>query len=223
MAEFNPERGDVEIELGADRFVMRPTPGATAELEAGTGKGTLGLINDLAARTITLRELAVIVTAGLKASGERGANVPKVEELIWKTGLVPVLLTVQTYLLRSVNGGREVLPFVAAAAEANAWNASRSENGSGSQSSTSGGTQTPTGEAAGGTFTPPFGGSESSESSRLVDDPRATGGVPIPRRSHKLEAVEDDEPDDWSAQGREVGVRVGTTTFEEFRRAVIGE
>lgn len=218
MAVANPERGDVEIELGEHKFIMRPTPGATAEIEAGAAKGTLALINAVADRTITLRELAVVVCAGIRASGDGGANVRKCEELIWRAGFVPALVAVQSYLLRSVNGGREALPFVGEQA-GSAWNESPSESGSPSQSSTSGGSRTSTGGPPGTTSTPQWDDSSSS-SVALAADPRETGGVPIPRRGHKTEQPPDE---DWTEEVRKVGVPSGSVDFEQFRREVVGE
>lgn len=178
----NPERGEVEVELAGHRMVLRPTPGATAEIEHQAGRGTLALINAALDRTITLRELAIVVCAGVRASGEKRATVAKCEELVWQTGVVTAIEAVQTFLIRSVNGGRDFRPLPAADEAAQDWMPSRSGNGSASLSSTSDGSPPSSG--------PPAGTSSTAQSTDTWSEPSSKTPLPgapdIPERAHKL-------------------------------------
>lgn len=177
----NEAQGDVKIKLGSHNLVMRPTPRATAEIESQTGRGTMALINALVERELTVKEMGIIVAAGIRAHGspdDRRANAAKCEQLIWETGMMHVVGPVQTFMLRSVNGGRDELPFDSPeAGEASLWTTGPSENGAPSPSLTSDGAPENSGTEPGTTSTPP--------SVTLVNDPNETGGVPIPARAHK--------------------------------------
>jgi len=179
-AAANPARGDVEVELAGHHLVLRPTPGATAEIEHQAGRGTLALINAALDRTITLRELAIVVCAGVRATGEKRATIDKCQEMVWQTGVVRAVEAVQTFLIRSVNGGRDFRPLPDEAVEE--WMPSRSGNGSASRSSTSDGSRTSSGDPAGLSSTLLSTGSLSEPSSK----PPLPGAPDIPERAHKL-------------------------------------
>jgi hypothetical protein len=179
----NPARGDVEVELDGHRLVLRPTPGATAEIEHQAGRGTLALINAALDRTITLHELAIVVCAGVRATGEKRATVATCQEMVWRTGIIPSVEAVQTFLIRSVNGGRDFRP-LPIGPEPESWMPSRSGNGSASPSSTSDGPPPTSGDPAGTSSTP----QSIDSSSEPANNPPLPGAPDIPARAHKLVA-----------------------------------
>lgn len=108
----NPHRGEIAVMLDA-RYVLRPTFEAVAAIES-----SLGSVMDLARRvarepyTMTRRELAVIVTEGMRAWGQANndtntklARVEKVERLIFAAGMPSVLEPVGLFLMAAITGG----------------------------------------------------------------------------------------------------------------------
>ena len=98
--------GDIEIELGGRRFVMRPSYKAVCEIEEATGVG----VPALAARVMNgqekLTEIAAIVTAGLRAAGEP-ASFGKVGEMIFAAGLEKALGPAVEFLTRAIGGSAD--------------------------------------------------------------------------------------------------------------------
>jgi hypothetical protein len=103
----NPQRGEVEIELGGRRFVMRPTFQAIAEMEKQTGRGVIELLQSLSDGGLKVSELAAIITAGLKAAGEP-ARYDKVGALLLEGGLEGIVPPVGEFLIGALTGGREL-------------------------------------------------------------------------------------------------------------------
>ena len=102
----NPQRGEVEIELGGRRFVMRPSFQAIAEMEKQTGRGLIELLQSLSDGGLKVSELAAIITAGLKAAGEP-ARYDKVGALLLEGGLEGIVPPVGEFLVGALTGGRQ--------------------------------------------------------------------------------------------------------------------
>lgn len=120
----NPERGEVEVVLLRDgkekRFVLRPTFGAVAEIEAGTGKGILMLASELMAdpmRGLSLSALMAIVRAGLRASGEK-FNEAALQAMVFETGIQSLAAPCAAFLASAIRGGKPALDDEAGEAEA---------------------------------------------------------------------------------------------------------
>ena len=101
---MNKHRGEVEITLDGKAYVMRPTFEAMAEIEAKIGHGILWLATRASEGDIGITEVAVIIAAGLKAAGEP-ATADTVGPIVFRTGLVKVLVPVGEYLTSALMGG----------------------------------------------------------------------------------------------------------------------
>ncbi|MFN0114572.1 MAG: gene transfer agent family protein [Paracoccaceae bacterium] len=69
----NPFAGEVEVVLNGERRVAKLTLGALAELEAALGTGTLvGLVERFEAQAFSVRDVLMVLVAGLRGGGWRG-------------------------------------------------------------------------------------------------------------------------------------------------------
>jgi len=102
----NEQRGEVAITLAGKSFVLRPTYGALAEIESTLGCGIVALVRRLERGDFGVVDLAVIVTAGLKAAGEP-ATQDKVGEMIRQAGFAPVVKATAAFLENALTGGQE--------------------------------------------------------------------------------------------------------------------
>ena len=75
----NPHRGEVEIELGGETYILRPTFHALVEIEERLGEGIVALTSRLSRGDIRLKDVATILHAGMRAV--RGTKVMPYEEL----------------------------------------------------------------------------------------------------------------------------------------------
>lgn len=103
----NPLRGEVAITLDGQAFVMRPTFAAIMEIETELG-GVVPLARRAAAGDFGLRDLAVVIRAGLNgaadADDERRVDLDHVGEMIIATGVANVTGPVRDLLTRILGG-----------------------------------------------------------------------------------------------------------------------
>ncbi len=104
----DPKRGDIEIELvtEADQrrgFVLRPSFEAIVEIEEQTGRSIFALARRIARAELGHQEVACVVGAGLKATGET-VSYDTVGEMILRTGLADVLPPVGEFLAKVLGG-----------------------------------------------------------------------------------------------------------------------
>ncbi len=104
----DPKRGDIEIELvtEADQrrgFVLRPSFEAIGEIEEQTGRSVFALARRIAKAELGHHEVACVVGAGLKATGET-VSYDTVGEMILRTGLADVLPPVGEFLAKVLGG-----------------------------------------------------------------------------------------------------------------------
>ena len=102
------KRGDIEIELvtEADQrrgFVLRPSFEAIVEIEEQTGRSIFALARRIARAELGHQEVACVVGAGLKATGET-VSYDTVGEMILRTGLADVLPPVGEFLAKVLGG-----------------------------------------------------------------------------------------------------------------------
>ena len=106
----NAVSGDVTIKDRFNRtFVLRPTFEACLEIE-----DQIGGIETLRMRAaspihlpgLTTREVAVIFTAGVRASGEQQATVEKAVRAVWAIGRPSLMPGIRDYLYALHDGGR---------------------------------------------------------------------------------------------------------------------
>lgn len=100
----NPLKGEVEIELGRERHLMRPTFAAIMEIEGELG-GVVPLARRAAAGDFGLRELAVIICAGLNGYGARRFTREEVGEMILAAGIANAAAAVRDFLTNVLKGG----------------------------------------------------------------------------------------------------------------------
>lgn len=106
----NPHRGEVGVSLvveGKEKsFVLRPSHTAMAEMEEELGMGAIEVLDRFRFRKFGLREVSVVVAAGLRASGNP-AKTPRVAEMVYQTGVQRVATEAVRLLINMLNGGRE--------------------------------------------------------------------------------------------------------------------
>jgi hypothetical protein len=70
----NPHAGEVGLSIDGERFVMKLTLGALAELEGELGTGTLvELVERFESGRFSTRDVLMLIVAGLRGGGWRGA------------------------------------------------------------------------------------------------------------------------------------------------------
>jgi hypothetical protein len=71
----NPHAGEVGLVIDGERFVMKLTLGALAELEGELGAGTLvELVERFEAARFSTRDVLMLIVAGLRGGGWRGSS-----------------------------------------------------------------------------------------------------------------------------------------------------
>ncbi len=115
---LNPHRGEVAIELEGRRFVMLPTFEAVAAIEAEIGSVMAltkrGIANP---SSLTLHELGVVVTEGIRAWGRdhkdagcANSGLPKIQRMIFNAGTPMAVLPVILFLQQAITGGAQPKP-----------------------------------------------------------------------------------------------------------------
>jgi hypothetical protein len=116
MMEANPERGEVTILLDGRAYPMRPSYEAMLSIEGKSGSSLLSILSRHAQPDmgLTLTEMAIIVTEGIKAAGKdredkflMAVSQDKIGELIYRSGFVASLAPVEAFLLNAISGGME--------------------------------------------------------------------------------------------------------------------
>lgn len=70
----NPWAGEVALNLDGERYVLKLTLGALAELESELGTGTLvDLVERFEAGRFSTRDVLALIVAGLRGGGWRGS------------------------------------------------------------------------------------------------------------------------------------------------------
>ena len=98
----NPLRGEVEIMLAGKPRVMRPTFAAIMEIEAALG-GVVPLARRAAKGEFGLRDLAVVIHAGLKGAGGED-TLDEVGEAVLAAGVAHVTAPVRDFLTNVLSG-----------------------------------------------------------------------------------------------------------------------
>jgi len=108
----NELRGEVDLVLEGETFVLRPSYTAIVEFEKATGKGLIDLADQAIEGKLTLSECAAIVTSMVKAWGvatdnriAANVNQDRIGELIHEYGLMQVQLRLQIALMNAATGG----------------------------------------------------------------------------------------------------------------------
>ena len=113
-APANPHRGEISVTLAGQPFVLRPDFDAIMAIDEalnGIVALTRRAVQDPAALTIT--ELAVVITEGIKAQGRSTGSVnahtgtDAVKRMIVTAGIPTVLAGVTQFLAAAVTGGAE--------------------------------------------------------------------------------------------------------------------
>ena len=83
----NEERGEIAIRLAGREMAMRPTYEALAKIERDTGRKTVALAGALQMHDFGVQDIALIITHGLQAADEAGANLEAVGNWVMEVGL----------------------------------------------------------------------------------------------------------------------------------------
>ncbi|MEH3107152.1 MAG: GTA-gp10 family protein [Sphingomonas fennica] len=108
----NPIRGEVDITLDGQAFVLRPSFEACVAMEQQTGRSLLELAMAADGSALSLDHQAIIVTECVKAWGKatentaaRGVSKARIGELIHGVGVIAVLPRIALVLSAAVTGG----------------------------------------------------------------------------------------------------------------------
>lgn len=113
MSEIaNELRGEVDVELEGERFVLRPSYEAVVACERLTGKGLLALATAAADSEMSAGDAAIVTTELIKSWAKAEGNVQlqtinatRIGELIHEFGLMQVVLRLALALSRAATGG----------------------------------------------------------------------------------------------------------------------
>ena len=88
---MNKARGEVTLSLGGRDWVLRPTFQALCEIESELGEGLIALVRRLAQGSVGVRDVAVIVHAGIKAVEKKPPSYDTVGQMVIEAGIVGLL------------------------------------------------------------------------------------------------------------------------------------
>jgi hypothetical protein len=113
----NPHRGEIAVTLGGVKFVLRPDFEAVAAIDTQLGSVMLLTRRAIAQpASLSLAELAVVVTEGIKAHGRATggvnahAGLETVKRMIFDAGIPTVMEPVCRFLAAAVTGGAKEPP-----------------------------------------------------------------------------------------------------------------
>ncbi len=107
---MSDDANDVAIDLGpdriTDRFVLRPSFGAHKMIERRTGKGVLEIMKAMQDFHLSLDDATIIIDQGIRAAGQAPPPAEKLQEKIWKVGLINLAVPIMSYLNLLMSGGK---------------------------------------------------------------------------------------------------------------------
>jgi len=110
----NPHRGEVEVSLGGETFILRPTFEALAEIEKATGLGLVPFATKITTGSYGVLDVFTVLKAGIRAGGREP---PKdLGQRIVEEGLIRLSDGVLNFLTQALDGGSKGAPGKAEAA-----------------------------------------------------------------------------------------------------------
>lgn len=113
MGPANPDRGEVDIELGGKLYPMRPSWQAINAIEA-QGRTLAQVARDAQSEGLTVRFMAFCITECIRAAGVdrndpmlRGVTIDKINELVAERGALNVLPELGPLFRNMLEGGVE--------------------------------------------------------------------------------------------------------------------
>jgi hypothetical protein len=113
----NPHRGEIAVTLGGAEFVLRPDFEAVAAIDSQLGSVMMLTRRAIAQpASLSLAEMAVVVTEGIKAHGRATggvnahAGLDTVKRMIFDAGIPSVMEAVLQFLAAAVTGGAKDQP-----------------------------------------------------------------------------------------------------------------
>lgn len=103
-APANPHRGEVGVVIGNEAFTLAPTFEAMAEIEAVLGRGLLAVQSEIFRHQWKVSDLAVILGAGIKASGNPIKDA-RAQALVVEAGPMALLQPLSYFLTNALTGG----------------------------------------------------------------------------------------------------------------------
>jgi hypothetical protein len=105
----NEHRGEIELLLGDQTLVLRPSYTAIAEWENATSQGSVQLLYRMSTATYRLAEIVAVVGAAARAGGRKISD-QKVGELLVEHGVIEAVPAVARMVAGAMTGGREADP-----------------------------------------------------------------------------------------------------------------
>jgi len=114
MSVVNEDRGELAIELDGERFGLRPSYEALAEIESELGVGLMALTREALGGTLTMAQMGQVVAILIRAWGRSqnnvnagGAKTDKITRMIMDSpgGMSTAMTVIGTALTLAVTGG----------------------------------------------------------------------------------------------------------------------
>lgn len=102
----NRIRGEVEIVLAGQSYLMRPSFGGLAEIEDKSGLDLLALAIKLGNNKTAIKDLVAVIYGGMKGAGS-ALSYEEVGELVVDEGVTKVAKPVAQFLSMALSGAKE--------------------------------------------------------------------------------------------------------------------
>ncbi|KZC99688.1 hypothetical protein TH47_05950 [Thalassospira sp. MCCC 1A02803] len=107
MMTANEYRGEIAIDIGGAQRVLRPSFTALSEIETETGKALQQLTANAVSLTVSLTDMAIILTCGLRAAGEDVDRDQVGQWILDAGGAVEYYQPVGKFVVFGLTGGRD--------------------------------------------------------------------------------------------------------------------
>lgn len=101
----NKQRGEVEIRLGGETLVLRPTFHALCEIESKAGAGLITIAKKLRNSEAGLKEITAIIWAGMKGADINKYSFEQAGEEVVREGLTVLMPIAAEFLAAALSGG----------------------------------------------------------------------------------------------------------------------
>lgn len=107
MMAANEHRGEIAVDLGGAQRVLRPSFTALSEIESETGKTLQQVTANAISCAVSLTDTAIVLAAGLRASGEDVSRDQVGQWVVDAGGAVEFYQAVGKFAVFGLTGGRD--------------------------------------------------------------------------------------------------------------------
>jgi len=100
----NPKRGELEINLGQQKYKAKVTMDGIARIESACGCGIVKVLNKLSDGDLTTTEICNILLPIIR-SGGNDIQIKDVQKAVWDAGLADAMKAVAEVMGQALGGG----------------------------------------------------------------------------------------------------------------------